>query len=234
MAFKAAAVAPIAHPAFTTAAAPTSPIDLADGAAQAVPAQAVAESPLLAIKEGCGLGDQNAADGQHVQPVSAGDASQATPAGAALAQAALAQAAAASPPPAIKEGCSLGLGDPDPDISGSVRQHAQPISVDLEKPRTTATVDDLAFFMLAAVFFFGLPALVYWSLGGSSLLATAGGSLHAAAERLGGAVLIAQPVAVGVALAQRYQPRMPWVRRGTLLSDGDLGLLCLLRDPVLC
>jgi hypothetical protein len=118
VAFKAAAVAPDAHPAFTTAAAPTLPMDLADGAAQAVSAQAMAEPPLLAIKEGCGLGDHNAADGQHVQPVSAGDASQATPAQAApAAQAALAQAAAAPPPPAIKEGCGLGLGDPDPDIS---------------------------------------------------------------------------------------------------------------------
>ncbi len=67
-------------------------MDLVDSAAQAVSAQAVAEPPLLAIKEGCGLGDQNAADGQHVQPVSAGNASQATPAQAAPAQAALAQA----------------------------------------------------------------------------------------------------------------------------------------------
>ena len=129
VAFKAAAVAPVEHPAFTTAAAPTSPMDLADGAAQAVSAQAAAEPPLLAIKEGCGLGDQNAADGQHVQPVSAGDASQATPAQAAQAQAALAQA---PPSPAIKEGCGLGLGAPDPDISGSVRQHAQAIGVDPE------------------------------------------------------------------------------------------------------
>ena len=162
MAFKAAAVAPVAHLAFTTAAAPTSPMDLAGGAAQAVSAQAVAEPPLLAIKEGCGLGDHNAADGQHVEPVSAGDASHATPAQAAPAQSALAQAAAAPPPPAIKEGCGLGLGYPDPDISG-----------------------------------------------GSSLLATAGGSLYAAAEGLEGAVLIAQLVAIGVAMAQRYQPRMP-------------------------
>ena len=77
-----------------------------------------------------------------------------------------------------------------------MRQHAQTIGVDPEKPRATATVDDLAFFVLAAVFFFGLSALVYWSLGCSSLLANAGGSLHAAAEGLGGAVLIAQPVAV--------------------------------------
>jgi hypothetical protein len=141
-------------------------MDLADGAAQAVSAQAAAEPTL-------------------------------------------AQAVAALPPPAIKEGCGLGLGDPDPDISGSVRQHAQPIGVDPKKPRATATVDDLAFFMLAGVFLFGLPALVYWSLGGSGLLATAGRSLHAAAEGLGGAVLIAQLVAVGVALAQRYQSRMP-------------------------
>ena len=88
-----------------------------------------------------------------------------------------------------------------------MRQHAQTIGVDLEKPRATATVDDLAFFMLAAVFLLGLKALVYWSLGGSSLLTTTGGSLHAAAEGLGGAVLIAQPVAVGVALARRYRPR---------------------------
>ena len=58
MALKAAAVAPVAHPAFMTAAAPTSPMDLADSAAQAV-----SEPPLLAIKEGCGLGNQNAADG---------------------------------------------------------------------------------------------------------------------------------------------------------------------------
>ncbi len=208
MAFKAAAVAPVAHPAFTTAAAPTLPMDLADGAAQGVSAQAVAEPPLLTIDEGSGLGDHNAADGQHVQTVSAGDASQATPAQAAPAQAALAQAAAAPPSPAIKEGCGLGLGDPDPDIIGTARQHAQPIGVDLAKPLATATIDDLAFFMLAAVFLFGLPAIVYLSLGGSSLLATAGGSLHAATEGLGGAVLIAQPAAVGVALAQRYQPRM--------------------------
>ena len=55
-------------------------MDLADGAAQAVSAQAVAERPLLAIKKGCGLGDHNAEDGQHVQPVSASDALQATPA----------------------------------------------------------------------------------------------------------------------------------------------------------
>ena len=66
--------------------------------------------------------------------------------------------------------------------------------------------------MLAAVFLFGLPALVYWSLGGLSLRATAGGSLHAVAEGLGGAVLIAQPVAVGAVLAQQYQPRMFWIR----------------------
>ena len=111
MAFKAAVVTPVEHPAFTTAAAPTSPIDLADGATEAVPVQA------------------------------------------ALAQ--------APPSPAIKEGCGLGLGNPDPDISGSVRQHAQPMGVNLKKPRATATVDDLAFFMLAAVFLFGLSALVY-------------------------------------------------------------------------
>ncbi len=55
-------------------------MDLADGTAQAVSAQAAAEPPLLAIKEGYGLGDQNAADGQLVQPVGAGDASQAMPA----------------------------------------------------------------------------------------------------------------------------------------------------------
>ncbi len=61
VAFKVAAVKPVVYPAFTTAAAPTSPMDLADGATQAVPAQAAlaqaaAAPPPPAIKEGCGLG----------------------------------------------------------------------------------------------------------------------------------------------------------------------------------